>query len=364
LFEIRSSKRAPLHATPPFIGPDRRPTATGAAENRRFIRRVTALIAVGFIFVVAHTVLDEALLRQFLIPRAARLLYVFLGIVGAIGEAALVAGLLALTVDIYLKRRLTQEITQDVSAYVMSRALPRELQDEVDAFCREHSVRTDLELNYTFSDIEGNENFILMSVLLRFQVVNLTDESQPFDHIASVQITPNAMANAHEAMVLIPEAGARDVFNEDGSSADYTERGNPDLGKLVDGVYRVWRKRVFVPPKGSRKTSFFWSYRRQVLPREFQDTFILTNAAIRPRLQVTCPDWMDVSATFGHRLKADAFTSGNPKFWILNAGMPPFSSISIEWRNKGATTPVVPIASVAHTSVEIPIMSPNQDAKL
>jgi hypothetical protein len=340
-----------------IVTPGRTLTAVGMTESRRFVRRVSMLIAFGVLCILAHEMLDEPTLKKYLVSGGAHIVHVALSVIGTTGEAALVAGVLALTVDLYLKRRLTQEITQDVSAYVMSRALPRELQDEVDSFCREHSVRTELELNYTFTDIEGNDDFILMTVLLHFQVINLTDEFQMFRHVASVQKIPNAPTNAGPEMVIIPEAGAKYVFDAAGSPADYHDRGN--LGNdSADGTYRMWSKQVYIPPKGSRTNAFFWSYRRQVLPKEFQDTFILTNATIRPRLEVRCPDWMDISATFGHRIDADAFTSGNPKFWVLNAGMPPFSSISIEWRNKASRPPVVPVVPVSHVSVEV---SPKED---
>lgn len=200
-----------------------------------------------------------------------------------------------------------------------------------------------------------------MTVLLHFQVVNLTDEFQSFRHVASVQKLPNAPADTGPKMVIIPEAGAKYVFDANGSPADYHEIG--DLGSdSPDGNYRIWSREVYIPPKGSRTNSFFWSYRRQVLPKEFQDTFILMNATIRPRLEVRCPDWMDINATFGHRIKADAFTSGNPKFWVLNAGTPPFCSISIEWRNKASIPPVVPVESVSHATVEVAPLSTKGDA--
>jgi hypothetical protein len=329
--------------TAAFVGPDRSRARSHAGERRRFRRRVIILDVIGFILIAAAEVIDQKLLQEYLVSGAAKTVHAILGVLGASGEAALVAGLLAVTVDLYLKRRLTEEITEDVSAYVMSRALPRLLQDEVDSFCREHSVRTELDLNYTFSEVLGDPAYILMTVLFRFQVMNLTDESQPFEHIASVQKVRNF---AGEPMILIPEVGGRYVDDENGTPADYHEEG--DLGTdSKDGAYRIWRKTVWIPPKGSGTQAFFWSYRRQVLPREFQDTFILTNAAIRPRLEVHCPEWMEINATFGHRLRADEFTSGNPKFWVLNGGMPPYSSISIEWRNKGRQTPVVPLAPVS-----------------
>jgi hypothetical protein len=340
---------------PAFIGPERHGGPQRIVEHRRFIRRVAYLIFIGLLLVAVHAFLDERLLSRYFIEGAARLLNVTFGMIGAVGEAALVAGLLALTVDMYLKRRLMQEITQDASTFFLSMGLPRELQEEVDALCREYAVRTELELNYTFTEFEGDSDMVMMSVLFSFNVVNLTADPQPFDHIASVQLAPNALRNE---VVLIPEAGAKNVFEENGAPADYVEQGQPDLGDVVNGKYRVWRKRVYIPPRGSEQAAFFWSYRRQILPREFQDTFIFTHAAIRPRLQVSCPDWMDVSATFGHRLTADSFTSGNPKFWILPGGMPPYASVSIEWRKKGKQATVTPPAGLDQMSAA---SSTNQD---
>jgi hypothetical protein len=312
-------------------------------EKGEFRRRIGLLIVGGAILIVLAEVFGETELRSILVRASAvHTVHVILGILGGIGEASMIAGLLAFTVDVYLKRRLTEEITEDVSSYVMSRGLPRELQDEVDHFCRQHSVRVDLELNYTFAEIEGRDDFILMTVLLHFQVVNLTDEFQPFKHVASVQLTPGRTTNAQESMVVIPEAGAKYVFDESGTRSDYLLRGN--LGAdTPDGAYRNWSADVWIPPKGTRPNSFFWSYRRQVLPIEFQDTFIMTSAAIRPRLEVRCPEWMDVTASFGHRIQPDEFVTSNPKFWVLNAGLPPFANISIEWRKRGKSTPVVPV---------------------
>src|SRR5205823_9293627 len=55
------------------------------------------------------------------------------------GEALVVASILALSVDEYLKRRLAKELSEEVidrtSTYLMSFDLPRELQDDIDHLC-------------------------------------------------------------------------------------------------------------------------------------------------------------------------------------------------------------------------------------
>jgi hypothetical protein len=321
----------------------RQPNAAVRRSDKAFKRGIAVLILVGAFCVALEYAATDDVLKKLLQPQAAHIAHIVLGVMGGFGEAAMIAGILAGTVDLYLKRRLTSEILEDVSAYVMSHALPPELQSEVDRLCRQFAIRENLTLSYSFSEIKDiagkvNDEFILMTLFVHFEVVNLTDQPQPFVHSAGVQQSPTDQSTD----VLIPEVGAKHVYDKNGHPADYVtaNAGEPS----ADG-YITFLKEVWLRPKDTGPSAFFWSYRRVVLPKQFQDTFILTMAAVRPRLEVYCPDWMDVRTKFSHPTQPDAVTAGTPKVWVLPGALPPYASISIEWRKKGETPPVVPIDS-------------------
>ena len=53
------------------------------------------------------------------------------GLFHGLGEALVIAVLLAVTVDAYVKNRLTREIVKEVSPFIMGSDLPQEMRNEV-----------------------------------------------------------------------------------------------------------------------------------------------------------------------------------------------------------------------------------------
>ena len=81
-----------------------------------------------------------------------------LGWLAALGEGLIVAGVLAVTVDSYLKRHLTRAVIRDVSPYLMGASLPEVLRNEIHALCATEVIRRDLELDFIFRELPNEPN--------------------------------------------------------------------------------------------------------------------------------------------------------------------------------------------------------------
>ncbi len=251
----------------------------------------------------------------------------FHGLSDKIGESLLIAVFLAITVDLYVKRRLAEQVILEISPYLMSHSLPSSLRDEVAETCRMTVFRQKFELEYEFLEAGPDH------------VQNLTDVPQDYVHGASVQVT----RDQHGAnLVAIRSVGATHVLDVAGKplAYDYPVKGEV-LGTTVNaGFLREWTKSVRIPPTrqlSEERLPTFWSETAQVFTRENSDTFFFRHATVDVTISYRAFPGLIVTIDLGHRLhdKAAPHPRSKPTKWELHAAYFQNSAIFVCW---GPTT--------------------------
>lgn len=99
--------------------------------------------------------------------------------VHSLGHALIVAGILGLTVDYYVKRHLVKEAARDIDKYLLGYALPPELQEKIREVRETKVVRRNFVCTYTISPSDS-EKKIKLEAHLTFEVENITSGLQDY----------------------------------------------------------------------------------------------------------------------------------------------------------------------------------------
>jgi len=97
----------------------------------------------------------------------------------ATGHALIISGILAVTVDYYLKGRVLREVTSDVSKYLVGYRLPTEVQGRIGELMHIKWIRRRFELRLAFNELEGGQKTKL-DIQIGEEVQNITSETLPY----------------------------------------------------------------------------------------------------------------------------------------------------------------------------------------
>lgn len=141
-----------------------------------------------------------------------------------IGDAFIIAPLLAFLVDAFVKQKLVKEFSLDVSAYIAGRYLPNTLKDHLRDYLEMALVRTNWEITYTIEKwIDKNnqpvEGFIKLITDSAIEMQNYSHKTLDYDFSFIVEES------------LYSEIGNAEITYVDWPHARDDSRAN--LGKLV-----------------------------------------------------------------------------------------------------------------------------------
>jgi hypothetical protein len=94
------------------------------------------------------------------------------------GEAALIAGFLAVTVDQYVKERLLKESSRDISKYLIGYNLPTEIQDQIHELMGTAIIRRNFEQRYTLE--RHSVNKLKLTVNAEYRLINCSGTQKEF----------------------------------------------------------------------------------------------------------------------------------------------------------------------------------------
>jgi hypothetical protein len=106
-----------------------------------------------------------------------------------IGEALIIAGVLALTVDSYVKEHLLKEASQDIAKYLVGYQLPPEIQGTIKDLMSTNLVSRDLHLHYELSLPEQSPGNVLAEVTLTYRVDNISNKKRSYKQYVYQQST-------------------------------------------------------------------------------------------------------------------------------------------------------------------------------
>ncbi|MGE0453368.1 MAG: hypothetical protein AB7O37_00680 [Vicinamibacteria bacterium] len=254
-----------------------------------------------------------------------------------VGEAAIIAALLAATVDLYIKKRLTSDVVRDLSPFLMSANIPTELRDEVHYLCSLRIFRRDLSVTYDISEHPDDPDSVILKARTHYKVENISDAPLPFRHLVLVEKTPTPDGTQ---IASIENVGASNVFDESGKKIDFNERSaaGVSLGApSPSGFEQIFERSIWVPPLSSGGPSQIWSETRQVFSRENSDAFFSSHPTIGKKVVVNKPAWMNVRVDIPHRsVQAMKRPPHDPTEFENRAAFLPMSAHSIQWRDTRA----------------------------
>ncbi len=259
--------------------------------------------------------------------------------VRSIGEALFIAAFLAVTVDLFVKDRLAKDVSRDVMAATLGYHVPREITDEIREIASFKAIRRNVELVYRLLPYEASTDYVLVDCDLEFEIENLTDSPQPFQHM--IWVGKPVRYDGTLRQVLYAKASGL------GAGQDYELTDDQLTQSDVTGQNAVeWCRTSNVPARGKGK---FWSKSRQILPAEHVEIFYLVQPSVGAKVRVYADQALSISVMFGHRSDDRKVVAGNT--WQLDVGFPPYSSIAIEWRNRAATIPAAALNQTGAVAV-------------
>ena len=97
-----------------------------------------------------------------------------------LGHAFVVAAILGLTVDVFLKARLMREITHGVARYLIGYELPPEIRERIHDLMKTERVYRNFEIRCHLSEKQDKPGFALLDFTLSNDVDNITNQPLAF----------------------------------------------------------------------------------------------------------------------------------------------------------------------------------------
>jgi hypothetical protein len=248
-------------------------------------------------------------------------------------DALIIAGVLAVTVDRYVKLRLRDDIASDVFFAALGIHLPEELKDEILAIGNCKLVRRNMVVRYKLTP-HTDQNFICCETETEFQMENLTAHPHEFDQNVWVSRSPAGVNDPQFPILFIKAQLAGDGYEHMAREIELEERDHD----------RGWHRSIRIPPKA---TAHFWSTTQQILPSRYEEPFLLLQPTVGITVRVDCPPDMNPSVTFDHRLRMEADKLPR-NTWKFCAAFLPHSSFRVSWGVAAATARSIDIGPHLH----------------
>jgi hypothetical protein len=109
-----------------------------------------------------------------------------------LGDALVIAAILAFAVDKYVKRTLVSEVAREVVDFAVGYTLPGDVKKHIQHILRLPCVRQNLVFNYEFREMpavppEYPDRYLEATCLASYKIVNLTDRTITFEVRSSIQ---------------------------------------------------------------------------------------------------------------------------------------------------------------------------------
>jgi hypothetical protein len=238
-----------------------------SAEERKFWLVLAGFAATGLLLLIgAYFFPDHWKLRRLLLE--------------AIGEAFIVAAILGLTVDKYLKGDLLQRASKDVHKYLVGYNLPDEIKQRIQELMGTALVRRDWQIHFSLTPTDTNE--VLIDVSYSFQLENVSNRVQ--DYLPMVQIEKHMNPRILELRCDDPDSKFRLAPSE----------GQQSIGEeseTVPGLVEVRADTLKVKPAGKDRLTYPMSGHFQLrTPHEHSDTFSFGHPSIGVTITTSCPE--------------------------------------------------------------------------
>ncbi len=204
----------------------------------------------------------------------------------SVGEALIVASILGLTVDRYLKQYLIRKASQDVSKYLVGYNLPDEIKARIQALMGAALIRRNWRIEYTLTPVDGVDE-VLINVRYEFELENVSNTVQYYEQ--------GFQGEKHQNPVVLemrcddPETQFRVV------AGPAESLGKDQVG--VPGVIQALAPKIPVKPSGGNselRYPFMGHYQLRT-PSNHSDTFSFAHYSIGVTVTASCPEGYRIS---------------------------------------------------------------------
>jgi len=236
-------------------------------EEKKFWGALAGFFVVGLILIIVTRFLPEIdVLRRLLML--------------SVGEAFIVASVLGITVDRYLKGDLLQKASKDVHKYLVGYNLPDEIKQRIQELMGTVFVRTDWFINFTLTPLNADE--VLVDISYSFQLENVSNRVQEYFPMLQVEkhMNPQVLElrcdDPESRFRLVPTGGKQSIAEE---------------STTVRGLVEVRADPLKVKPSGKDKLRYPLSGRFQLrTPNDHSDTFSFGHPSIGVTITTSCPE--------------------------------------------------------------------------
>jgi hypothetical protein len=187
-------------------------------------------------------------------------------LIPGLGEALMIAPILALIVDDAAKRKLLREFAVDVSSNIIGRHLPATMREAIRQYLSVQIIRSRWCVTYTIREMPNTPGYILMHTRCEWDFENRSDKDMPCPYSFGVE-----RSWFHEiGETQITRWGFQDPWNL--KSFDYL-RGDKRLNPTLEGDMWTVRAQVSLPPH-PHPVFTCWAECEEVYPNNFSAPFV------------------------------------------------------------------------------------------
>jgi len=246
-------------------------------------------------------------------------------VIGKAGEALLIAALLAVGVDRYVKRSLVQEVARDITPYAVAHFFPEQLKGEVQRLLQFCLIRNDFEVSIQFvpSTVKG---YLIARTTSRYSVENLTNQTQTYEHTLSLMTSWYTDVPNLQNRILL--AGSR------GGLQSY-EFPEAEIDKYIissAAMTMEFRKEVRIPRRGSGPLVKCWNHYEVVCPDNGVDHVWFRVPTQGVSINISSPPEYEFQVFFPGKTDVESTPEGMPTQWQHSGIFLPGQFVRIRWR--------------------------------
>ena len=181
----------------------------------------------------------------------------------AVAHALIIAGVLSLTVDWFVKDRLLHEVSKDTSSYLIGYGLPPELQGRIRELMSSGLVRTQFNLHYELTVADGIET---LKITVSYVLENVSGQPQEF---------APSLVNEHPYFIKMSLDGPTVFLLNETELKQRIER--------QDGQVSVRADRISLNPSRPGAKPYRYEHCYTMRPQDSHDIFVFG----RPTIAVT-----------------------------------------------------------------------------
>jgi hypothetical protein len=248
-----------------------------------------------------------------------------------LGEALIIAPVLAIVVDEAAKRKLLKEFAEDISTHMVGGLLPPVLRAHIHQYLKLNFVRDNWDIEYTIAKVPGKEGFIELQTKSSYDVENRSPFEQEYRFFYEVENS------------WFPDVGETQITEVKGPGVQL-KKGDSSFKTASVGGFTTFEKIVRMPPYDPHKRN---SYRFEVESVEFfKDGSFSPFIAAVPVLNLTLTVFypkdhlhLDLNLSFDDVAKATKCTElQQGTQWVLKTPMLPGQSLLLRWEPTNIST--------------------------